>query len=452
MRHRHLASLRLIARFVTLATLSVLTAATQAQTFVPPRLPQVAEQVSIASEAVAAIQSLLEKGRSFELTGRWADALSCYEDALREYPQDRTLQARFDVARLHYSLEQRYDDRSFREAVRTMRPQQSLNQYADLLTKIDAHYYTNPPWQDLVRRGAQAMDIALANEEFLRDNAIRVRGQQVHQLRAEIAQLPGRYAIRSSRDTSAIATQIARLANQRIGLSETVTYLEFTAAAAGGLDHYSAFLTADQLRDIYSQIEGNFVGLGVELKADNGDLLIVHVIPQPGREGRHPRTATASWLLTARPPAALSTDQAASLLTGAEGSLVTVSVVTPGQAARDVVVRRDHVEVPSLEDVKLVDPRNGVGYLRIVAFQKTTAADLENALWESASPGHAQPCHRPARQPGRPAHLERRGGGQVYCRRRHRLHSWAQRAGELQLPRPQTGHMARATGRDDRRR
>ena len=59
-----------------------------------------------------------------------------------------------------------------------------------------------------------------------------------------------------------------------------------------------------------------------------------------------------------------------------------VSVVSPGQAARDLVVRRDHVEVPSLEDVKLVDPRTGVAYLRIVAFQKTTAADLEDALWE----------------------------------------------------------------------
>ena len=67
-----------------------------------------------------------------------------------------------------------------------------------------------------------------------------------------------------------MASQIAKLANQRIGLSETATLLEFTSASAGGLDHYSSFLTADQLRDIYSQIEGNFVGLGVELKADQG--------------------------------------------------------------------------------------------------------------------------------------------------------------------------------------
>ena len=128
-----------------------------------------------------------------------------------------------------------------------------------------------------------------------------------------------------------MATQIARLASQRIGLSETATLLEFTSAAAGGLDHYSAFLTADQLRDIYSQIEGNFVGLGVELKADNGALLIVHVIPHSPAEKAGITAAIASYGVDGQATNALSTDEAASLLTGAEGSLVRVTVVSPAK-------------------------------------------------------------------------------------------------------------------------
>ena len=89
-----------------------------------------------------------------ELKGRWADALTHYEEALHEYPEDQQLQARFDMARLHYSLEQRYDDRSFRESLRSLRPQQALDLYGDLLGKINEHYYTSPPWQDIARRGA----------------------------------------------------------------------------------------------------------------------------------------------------------------------------------------------------------------------------------------------------------------------------------------------------------
>ena len=78
---------------------------------------------------------------------------------------------------------------------------------------------------------------------------------------------------------------------------------------------------------------------------------------------------------------ALSTDEAAALLTGAEGSLVRVAVVSPGQASRELTIRRAHVEVPSLEDVKILEPATGVAYVRIPAFQKTTATDLEEALW-----------------------------------------------------------------------
>ncbi len=353
------------------------------QTFVPPTTPSSVERVSIAADSVQSIIStLLEKGRSLELSGRWADALSHYEEALHEHPQELALQARFDNARLHYSLEQRYDDRSFRDSLRTLRPNQALDQYSDLLSKIEEHYYTEPPWQDISRRGTIAMNIALANENFLRDQNIRVRGEQIEQLRAELSQLPTRYSIRSSRDAAAVASQAARIARQRVGLGETATLLEFTSAAAGGLDHYSAFLTADQLRDIYSQIEGNFVGLGVELKADDGALLIVDVIPRSPAEQAGIRDNDRITAVDGQPTASLSTDEAASLLTGTEGSMVRVSVVSPGQPPRDITVRRASIEVPSLEDVKIIDPATGVAYLRIPAFQKTTAVDLEEALWD----------------------------------------------------------------------
>lgn len=78
----------------------------------------------------------------------------------------------------------------------------------------------------------------------------------------------------------------------------------------------------------------------------------------------------------------LSTDEAASLLTGEEGSLVKVVVTTPAQAPRELTVRRASVEVPSLEGVKIIDPVKGVAYVKIPAFQKTTPTDLENALWD----------------------------------------------------------------------
>ena len=124
------------------------------------------------AEANSAISRVLDSGRTLEMGGHWADALTKYEEALHEYPEDHALQGRFDVARLHYSLEQRYDDRSFREALKTLNTQQTLELYTDLMGKVDAHYYTDPPYQAMTQRGAAAMDIALADESFLKPLAI----------------------------------------------------------------------------------------------------------------------------------------------------------------------------------------------------------------------------------------------------------------------------------------
>ncbi len=367
-----------------LAALALLVAPASAQSLAVPSR----EQVSAAVGAVPnAISSLIEKGRSLESSGRWAEALSHYEEALRAHPDDASLTGRFDTARLHYSLEQRYDDRSFRNSITTLRQRESLALYGDLLAKIGTHYYTTPPWQDLFQRGAQSLDIALTEEKFLKSNNIRATSNQIEQLRGSLRQLASRYRIASRNEAMNVASQAAQMARRQIGLAESATILEFTAAAASGLDHYSAFLTADQLRDIYSQIEGNFVGLGVELKADNGALLIVHVIPNSPAQQAGILDGDRIVSVAGQSTSDLSTDEAAALLTGVEGSICKVSVVTPDQPPRELSVRRAHVEVPSLEDVRIVDAEHGVAYIRIPAFQKTTARDLESALWDLHAKG-----------------------------------------------------------------
>ena len=45
-------------------------------------------------------------------------------------------------------------------------------------------------------------------------------------------------------------------------------------------------------------------------------------------------------------------------------------------------IRRQHVEVPSVDEVKMLDRNFGVGYLKLTCFQKTTSRDLDAALWK----------------------------------------------------------------------
>jgi carboxyl-terminal processing protease len=119
----------------------------------------------------------------------------------------------------------------------------------------------------------------------------------------------------------------------------------------------------------------------VELKADSGALFIVDVIPRSPAEQAGIRANDRITAVDGQPTHSLSTDEAASMLTGEEGTIVRVTVVSPGQAPRELTVRRASVEVPSLENVHMIKPELGVAYVKIPAFQKSTAADLEEALW-----------------------------------------------------------------------
>ena len=102
---------------------------------------------------------------------------------------------------------------------------------------------------------------------------------------------------------------------------------------------------------------------------------------QPRRGGRH-HPADRILAVDGRAIEEMPTDQAANLLQGREGTRVTLSVAAPGQASRTLSIRRRRVEVPSVDKVQMLDTRQGVGYLRLTCFQKTTRRDLEAALWQ----------------------------------------------------------------------
>lgn len=384
------------------AALAPLSADAQA----PAVTPSANEVVAIAEEAMPArADAELAKGREFESLGRWGDAVGHYERAMREIPTDERLKRRFDFARLNNSLERRYADASFVESVAALEAREALEVHAELLSKIESHYVVNPPWTRLTRRGASAMLIAARDPEFLMEHSLRYDAARVEAFRKELGkQLTAAGEVRNAREALRLTSDMASLGESRLGAPTAAWVMEFVAAAAGGLDHYSAFLTPGQLRDVYSQIEGNFVGLGVELKADGGALLIVRVIPGSPAERAGMTAGDRITAVDGQQTETLSTDEAAALLTGEEGSFAFVTVespvedldahdiddlaylaakpVTTGGEPRTVRVRREHVEVPSIEGARILDEDYHVAYLRIPVFQKSTSRDVEAALWD----------------------------------------------------------------------
>ena len=86
---------------------------------------------------------------------------------------------------------------------------------------------------------------------------------------------------------------------------------------------------------MFSQIEGNFVGLGIELKAEDHSLLIVHVIPGgPAAEAgmlANERIIEVDGQATN----AMSSDAAADMLKGPELSYVDIVLQAPNGTHAD---------------------------------------------------------------------------------------------------------------------
>src|SRR5262245_32832700 len=74
-----------------------------------------AQVVELAAPIPAAddLATVFEKGSRLEGERKWAEALSFYEDALRQHPARTDLQQRVALSRAHYDVTRRYGDTSF---------------------------------------------------------------------------------------------------------------------------------------------------------------------------------------------------------------------------------------------------------------------------------------------------------------------------------------------------
>jgi carboxyl-terminal processing protease len=348
--------------------------------FAASAIAQLPTTITISSHTQE-IDSLLQRGRQLELEHRWGDALNHYEEALRLYPGVNGLQRRFDTARLHYDIQRRSVDRSFSESLTRLPLDRALDLYAQVLLKIESHYVDAPNWKELVDRGTTNLEIALSEPVFVEryvPEAYRPASQGfASEIRPALAARP----IRTREDARQAAALAAAWAQKRLAISPTVAALEYLCGATNSLDQYSAFLTPDQLNEVYSQIEGNFVGLGIELKVQASSLTIVRVISGSPAEQAGLRPGDRIAAVDGKSTSSMSTDEAANLLQGAEGSLVALRLLGADGQERQITVRRRRIEVPSVDQVAMIDNENGIGYCRLSCFQKTTARDLDAALW-----------------------------------------------------------------------
>ena len=324
------------------------------------------------------LEQIVREGRALEAEARWSEALAYYETALRTHRNEATLMERYRFARFHSDIGRRYHDASYLDLIRSLTVVETLNFFENVMTRIQTNYAETPRWEQLFRHGIQSYDIAVSDANFRARVGLNLTSAQIKAYLLGVRTTVDGWAIQSGEDVKNGLLHIAAEAQEQIGLNPVVAMMELTCGIVNSLDPNTAYLTPNQLSDQYSAIYGNLVGVGVELRSDRNSLQIIRVIPgSPAEEGglkEGDRILTVDGITTR----GRDTDSAADLLQGKEGTAVRLEIERLGQRPQNVSITRRQIEVPSVEDVRMINDK--LGYVKLTSFQTKTGMELTKAL------------------------------------------------------------------------
>lgn len=326
------------------------------------------------------LDEVLQNGKQLEIESRWGDVLTHYETALRIYRNDTTLMDRFRVARFHYDIGRRYHDASYLKMIQSSGFTETLALFEEIVNRIQTNYVDMPHWDELFRYGIQDVEIALSDPFFRNKAGLSASADKVREFIETMNTTADGWEIRNREDMKNGILRLAEIAMQQINLNPSLILMEFTCGIVNSLDPYTAYLTPNQLNDTFSMISGNFVGLGVELKSDRESLLIVRVIQGSPAQLAGLKDGDRILTIDGISTRGRDTDSAADLLQGTEGTVVKLVVQSPGKQARALQVTRRRVDVPSIEDVRMLN--ESLGYVKLTGFQSKTCEELKQAIAE----------------------------------------------------------------------
>ena len=142
-------------------------------------------------------------------------------------------------------------------------------------------------------------------------------------------------------------------------MASTPVLLEFTCGACDALDDFTSYLTPDKLEDLYAMIDGNFVGLGVELKINKEGLLLVGVIRGGPAWDAGLKAGETIVKIGGRSIKGLGLDEAANRLQGSEGTTLDLEVKRRDGTLQAFRLVRRHVDVESVAKVSMVESDRG---------------------------------------------------------------------------------------------
>jgi carboxyl-terminal processing protease len=156
------------------------------------------------------------------------------------------------------------------------------------------------------------------------------------------------------------------------------------------LDPYSTYIPPDEMDRFRDALESEFGGIGIQITYDGGRLKVLS--PMVGTPAYRAGLMAGDTILEidGKSTSEMSLEEAVRRVKGKPGTQVALTVVHPGSPERNkVTLTRELIHVDTvLGDRRapddrwdfMLDPEKKIGYIRLTAFSRETAAELRRAL------------------------------------------------------------------------
>jgi carboxyl-terminal processing protease len=156
------------------------------------------------------------------------------------------------------------------------------------------------------------------------------------------------------------------------------------------LDPYSNYISPDELSRFNTSVDGQFGGIGIHITMDNGQLKILSPLVGSPAYDAGLQAGDAIVAIGGKSTEKITLDEAVKQLKGEAGTKVTITVVHRYGGKRETVtLDREIIQLDTVRGERrrdddswdfMLDHDRKIGYIRVSAFSRETARDLEIAL------------------------------------------------------------------------
>ena len=153
---------------------------------------------------------------------------------------------------------------------------------------------------------------------------------------------------------------------------------EAIAGMVESLDRHSSYYSPVEYKAFQNRTHGRYVGIGVMLRKVKKGVLLTKVFPEGPAEKAGLKAGDFILAVEGESLEGWELDQVILKIKGVRKTLVELKVLSLDGEQRMVSVRRDEIEISSIEDSSVDE--NGTGYLRVMQFTDRTCQEIQDAL------------------------------------------------------------------------